>query len=915
MALGNVDADLALSAESGNSSDEEGPVSVSCDESPTSSSSEHASSAAESEQSNARHAASKMPLEAQVVSKGSAVQHGSSQSEKGNSPAATQAKRPLRLLDLPVDVLKEIVKEITHTNDLTSLALTCSALHGLAIPHMYSRFDIVWPDGMPASDQPAGVDALSYGLATLVMGEDVFRETPHRPSRSPCPHCGCNVYHHSQNMPGSSKPGGRGLGQLRRGNYFAQYSRKFSVGNGPLPWVQEYSVTKETGKMLGTLVALAVARMVNLESFIWDMPTGVLRDVWIALASLADRPGHECRLERVWVRWHDNSDMPSVHHPGSSNGANSSSPAAQAEQSLFQRYGHVEYPTLSILPPLKSLSVLDIDEPSYVEEMGVLIERSRDRLRELRIGISLKAYLSDWLRPLEDRPSGPNPLLTGNPTPGWPRQGGILDILLGKGNSEPSLGNTASAARPVTIGSEGHSSGQQVLEQTDPSAGATRGMLSADSQSASQTLEDTPPTDQNIESVGISANAIGQPGSSVNGVKSPPNPTARTHKTRPTAAVELHRRRLKLEVLELERVFLSVPFLLKALDWCKLTSLTLLRCENHERLWKALRRQYAPSKQPRSASAETLKQGRKDVSPSVHYPLKIKCLHTDTVSTHFVLFLKDALAPNSLECLYLQEGALYHSTVTVDAIYRSVIRRQRASLKKILIDSTERTPAGQEVSNSHWRRWMFTREMVSFVTSGRMPELRELGMVIHYKDWHHFLQRLPNIPQLRALYLPNVDKVKAHVDPRELALQILDIVTLRPEIELCYVGIQTKCYEILENRSHGKNNAFDDADDSQDELLPASGNATGPGADDDVDDEDDDDDDEPDEDDDDDDDVSSNDDDDDDDSDVFYNTGGSYSDEDDASSDRSRPKIDFRLREILFYDDKISIFKARHGEL
>lgn len=619
---------------------------------------------------------------------------------------------------------------------------------------MYSRFDIVWPDSMSASDQPAGVDALSYGLATLVMGEDVFRETPHRPSRSPCPHCGCNVYHHSKNMPGSSEPGGGGLGQLRRGNYFAQYTRKFSVGNGPLPWVQEYSITKETGKMLGTLVALAVARMVNLESFIWDMPTGVLRDVWIALASLADRPGHECRLERVWVRWHDNSDNASVHplpgsaiipgvatgtNSGSSNGANSSSPAAQAEQSLFQRYGHVEYPTLSILPPLKSLSVLDIDEPSYVEEMGVLIERSRDRLRELRIGISLKAYLSDWLRPLEDRPSDPNPLLTGTPIPGWPRQGGILDILLSKeGNSEPSHGNTASVAKQVPIGSDGHSSGQQVLEQTDPSAGATQGILSAESQSASQTLEDTPPTDQNIDSVGIPTNAIGQSGSSVNGVKSPSNSTARTHKTRSTAAgsaAELHRRRLKLEVLELERVFLSVPVLLKALDWCKLTSLTLLRCENHEKLWKALRHQYAPSKQPRSASAKTSKQGRKDVSPSVNYPLKIKCLHTDTVSTHFVLFLKDALAPNSLECLYLQEGALYDSIVTVDAIYRNVIRRQRASLKKILIDSTERTPAGHEVSNSHWRRWMFTREMISFVTSGRMPELRELGMVIHYKDW------------------------------------------------------------------------------------------------------------------------------------------------------------------------------------
>lgn len=41
-------------------------------------------------------------------------------------------------------------------------------------------------------------------------------------------------------------------------------------------------------------------------------------------------------------------------------------------------WGPVEYPSFSALPPLKSLSVLQIDEPSYVVEMAVLINRSRD---------------------------------------------------------------------------------------------------------------------------------------------------------------------------------------------------------------------------------------------------------------------------------------------------------------------------------------------------------------------------------------------------------------------------------------------------------------------------------------------------------------------------------------------------------
>src|SRR2546421_10177748 len=85
---------------------------------------------------------------------------------------------PLQLLDLPIDILKEIVNHITHTNDLTSLALTHSALHALAIPQIYSRSDIVWPDAHAALDTRSGVDALTYGLATLVMAQDVFGEAP-----------------------------------------------------------------------------------------------------------------------------------------------------------------------------------------------------------------------------------------------------------------------------------------------------------------------------------------------------------------------------------------------------------------------------------------------------------------------------------------------------------------------------------------------------------------------------------------------------------------------------------------------------------------------------------------------------------------------------------------------------------------
>lgn len=39
------------------------------------------------------------------------------------------------------------------------------------------------------------------------------------------------------------------------------------------------------------------------------------------------------------------------------------------------------------------------------------------------------------------------------------------------------------------------------------------------------------------------------------------------------------------------------------------------------------------------------------------------------------------------------------------------------------------------------------------------------------------------------------------------------------------------------------------------------------------------------------------------------------SSDEDSGSEVSRASASFRLREILFYDDKVTIFKARHGVL
>jgi len=66
------------------------------------------------------------------------------------------------------------------------------------------------------------------------------------------------------------------------------------------------------------------------------------------------------------------------------------------------------------------------------------------------------------------------------------------------------------------------------------------------------------------------------------------------------------------------------------------------------------------------------------------------------------------------------------------------------------------------------------------------------------------------VARLRSLYIPHIADHPhgANIDPQELAFQIVDIVTLRPEIELCYMGIGTKCFEILETKATDDSSAY-----------------------------------------------------------------------------------------------------------
>lgn len=602
---------------------------------------------------------------------------------------------------------------------------------------------------------------------------------------------GEEVFTPVQSTAGSSSS--RGPKRQRRGNYFAQFTRKFSLGNGPTDWIQEYLITKEGGKMLGTLVAMAVARMHNLETFVWDMPTGVLRDVWIALASLGERqPEGNCRLERIWVRWHDNSGnapapqnnpgatMPSIL-PATSSLLNPSGDHA----SLFHipPYPRVEFPTFSILPSLKSLTVLDIDELPYVEEMSVLIERSIGKLQELRIGIAPHAETQPWVRLPESRPMslGQGAAPVGSPST---KAGGLLGILVSRicdveSNALSSMAHSRELAAQTLPDLGGEIKADQAPPVQQPSP-----PLEAPDSALSQPSVTSPPEEGRDELNAVEAPAViapnaplaistvlaepvpppdtfpnGEPGSLHQTAKQSPDEELSASLLEPfdapgdvtnaePATVPTRNNKLTLEVLELERVPLSIPVLLKAIDWTRLTSLTILRCQHHEQLWKALRKRYTPQALGRLSTSFKTNPGpfqglldkRRSSSSKISvnpedFPLKIKKLQTDAVSPSLIAFIKDTLAPDSLEWLFLQEGRPYVSAVQLDSIYRGAIRRHRGSLRKLLIDSEDRAEDGQPASNHRWRKWAFNREVLTFITSGRMTKLRELGMAIEYKDW------------------------------------------------------------------------------------------------------------------------------------------------------------------------------------
>lgn len=685
--------------------------------------------------------------------------------------------------------------------------MTHSALHYLAIPHIYARFDIVWPDAHNTAEPRTGVDALTYGLATLVMNEEVFGGAQlHKYSATGgyCQKCTCDQ---CQSVKSSAAAATQRAKRMRRGNYFSQFTRKFSLGNGPPDWVQEYLITKEGGKMLGTLVALAIARMPNLETFVWDMPTGILRDVWVSLASLNERGnGQTSRLEKLWIRFHDNhgtlsevglTQPTAVPQPAQSSlGIMPNSQALAPHNDIGETsvptllelsYRRTEHPNFSILSPLKSLSVLDIDEPAYLDEVSTLVEKSIDTLRELRIGIASAASVSEWasLASVVEYTWSSE-----HANEGSIATGGVFGMIMRKIHNRYTRNHPHQFLQNTEVPPKSSVTADQEVQHASiiDSSWPISDPL--------QTLSTTP------EAIPVAAIVEGVEGVLVDApmsigdselikplqpllVQAPPSreilPDAKTnqqekspleqlensrdqHSTRsiPQSTTVPKPKRLQLEIFEMERIVMDVKVFQDTIDWSIISTLTLLQCGLHEQLWKALRKTYTPrpvssatspsshsiskrlSSQPslRSISQHLSRpsgSGFRSSAPDLPsslspiYRLNLKRIHTDTVSPALISFLKETLAPNSLEWIFLQDGREYNSPVTINSIFRGPLRRHRGSLTKVMVDSAIGNP--DNAHNAKRKKWMFPRGLLAFITSGKMKCLKELAMAVDYKDW------------------------------------------------------------------------------------------------------------------------------------------------------------------------------------
>lgn len=81
------------------------------------------------------------------------------------------------------------------------------------------------------------------------------------------------------------------------------------------------------------------------------------------------------------------------------------------------------------------------------------------------------------------------------------------------------------------------------------------------------------------------------------------------------------------------------------------------------------------------------------------------------------------------------------------------------------------------------------------------------------------VQRLPNLPNLRALHIGTINNLESiRQTENTLAHRLLDMVTLMPCLPLTYIGILDECYKIARDEPIDNDDDYDDASATEDDM-------------------------------------------------------------------------------------------------
>lgn len=512
------------------------------------------------------------------------------------------------------------------------------------------------------------------------------------------------------------------------GNY-ARFTKDFCISNGEPHQVAKYSIATDSGRMMGTLAALALSRMINLQTFTWDMPTGIVRGVWRALANLgsetiqAGTARHP--LQSVWVRL-PNCEEASRRWPHRRRFPRQTANWSAHLRLLHRPVPHSERPNFSVLSNLSSISVLSIDQVTYLEELSILIRKSVTQLCTVRISLTPSLCVESQEFCKEEH----NVVHEFLSEPGMAalRANGVIGLLMSKIGDCDGRGNTIRGSESQSIGNDVHrleATQQKDLELSANSAGKQNVHITASSGDNVGSLASTSSSERfrlscyspHPSVLGTLMNKNQNHEKETQELSTSSEATSKFDERddgRLIAPVSQSRQQLKLEVLAFENVPLSVPVLMRAVDWRFLTDITILRCKSAEQLWEAFNESYFAQNEINSSTST------EEGVTTAQYPLRLRKVWTDALSNALISFLSDHVASNSLECLLLGAPSESDSRrdVSIHSLCHGLIQHHCSSLRKL------------SVAN-----YGIDREIVTYITSGKMPRLQELALGINVYDW------------------------------------------------------------------------------------------------------------------------------------------------------------------------------------